>query len=64
MVTEPITYNHDPSLVEFLSLYSQAPPKLHGIDTMILLATEDKVRLARAKLHRSVGIHYSVFGTI
>ena len=35
VVIEPIAYNHDPSLVEFLSLYLQASPELHGIDIMI-----------------------------
>ena len=31
VVTEPILYNIDSSLVEFFSWYLQAPPELHGV---------------------------------
>jgi hypothetical protein len=55
VVTEPITYNHDPSLMEFLSLYLRPSPKLHGIDTMVSPAIENEVRPTRAKLDPASG---------
>ncbi|KAI9460643.1 hypothetical protein HD554DRAFT_2028699, partial [Boletus coccyginus] len=50
IVTTPINYNNDPLLVQFLSLYSHAPPQLRGIDTTVSSATEDEATVARKKL--------------
>lgn len=51
IVTEPIMYNDNPSLVEFLRRYSHwAPPELHGIDTTITPASEEEARPTRTKL--------------
>ncbi|KIM50478.1 hypothetical protein SCLCIDRAFT_46435, partial [Scleroderma citrinum Foug A] len=38
IITELIHYNEDPSLVTFFSQFLQAPPELHGIDTMVSTA--------------------------
>ena len=50
VVTEPIPYNIDSSLVEFFSRYSQAPPELRGIDTTISIAPGDEAMAARGAL--------------
>lgn len=50
IVTAPINYNDDPSLVQFLSLYSHAPPQLRGTDTTVSPATKDEATAARKKL--------------
>jgi Fungal protein kinase len=50
IVTEPIAYNDDPSLVRFLALYSQASPQLRGIDTTVSLATANEAETARKEL--------------
>jgi len=50
IVTEPISYNVDSSLVEFFSRFSQAPPELRGVDTTVSAATEDEATCARTRL--------------
>jgi len=50
IVTEPIAYNNDPSLVRFLALYSQASFQLRGMDTTVLRATANEAETARKKL--------------
>ena len=50
VITEPIPYNTDSSLVEFFSQYSQAPPELRGIDTTISIAPPDEATRARNAL--------------
>jgi hypothetical protein len=55
LVTEPIPYNDDPSLVQFLSLYSRAPFELRGIDTTVSRATNHEARVARRELGLRAG---------
>jgi hypothetical protein len=55
IVTEPIAYNEEPSLVRFLSLYSQAPKSLRGIDITVSPAPEDEAESARRSLKLSPG---------
>ena len=50
IVTELIHYNEDPSLVTFFSQFSQAPPELHGVDTMVSTAIDKEADHARCKL--------------
>jgi Fungal protein kinase len=47
IVTEPIPFAFDPSLVEFFSRYSQAPPELRGIDVTVTKALGDEAARAR-----------------
>ncbi|KIK26917.1 hypothetical protein PISMIDRAFT_94057, partial [Pisolithus microcarpus 441] len=50
IITEPISYTTNPSLVEFLSQYLKVPPELHGIDTSVSCPSKDEATSARAKL--------------
>jgi Fungal protein kinase len=50
IVTEPIEYDTDPSLVQFLSLYLMAPLQLRGIDTTVSVFTDPEAVSARIKL--------------
>ena len=50
IITEPILYNEDPSLVTFFTQFSQAPPKLCGVDTMVSAAPDDEADHARDQL--------------
>ncbi|KIK22998.1 hypothetical protein PISMIDRAFT_11255 [Pisolithus microcarpus 441] len=50
IITEPISYTTDPSLVEFISRYLKAPPELRGIDTLVSCPSKDEATSARAKL--------------
>ena len=50
VITKPILYNIDSSLVEFFSQYSQAPPELRSINTMISIAPGDEATAARGAL--------------
>ena len=50
IITEPIYYNIDSALVRFFSRFSQAPPELHGIDTMVSPVPAREAKLAIDKL--------------
>ncbi|KAF8833948.1 hypothetical protein BDN67DRAFT_865414, partial [Paxillus ammoniavirescens] len=50
VITEPISYNNDSSLIQFFSWYSKAPPELRSIDTLVSLASGDEAAHARVKL--------------
>ncbi|KAI5983045.1 hypothetical protein EDD15DRAFT_2376936 [Pisolithus albus] len=50
IVTEPISYTTDSSLVEFISRYSKAPPELRGVDTLVSRPSKVEATSARAKL--------------
>jgi hypothetical protein len=55
IVTKPIAYNEELSLVRFLSLYSQASKLLHGIDITVSPAPEDEAESTRRNLKLSLG---------
>ncbi|KAI6095187.1 hypothetical protein F5141DRAFT_1222262 [Pisolithus sp. B1] len=50
VITKPILYTTNPSLVEWFSQYSKVPPELHSIDTSVSCPSEDEATSARAKL--------------
>ena len=50
VVTEPILYNVDSSLLEFFFRFSQAPSELRGVDTTVTSTSEHEAARARTKL--------------
>ncbi|KAI6043156.1 hypothetical protein EDC04DRAFT_2563064, partial [Pisolithus marmoratus] len=50
IITEPILYTTDSSLVKFFSQYLKAPPELHSINTLVSCPSKDEATSARAKL--------------
>ena len=46
IVTEPIYYNVDPTLVESFRWYHKASSKVHGVDTTITVLTTREMFLA------------------
>ncbi|KAI6013135.1 hypothetical protein BKA83DRAFT_4063633, partial [Pisolithus microcarpus] len=50
IITKPILYTTDPSLVEFISQYLKVPPESCGVDTSVSRPSKDVATSARAKL--------------
>jgi serine/threonine protein kinase len=53
VVSQPIQYNQQPELAEFLRRYYKAPPKVRGVDTTVTIPTIDEKHLARKCLEIS-----------
>jgi hypothetical protein len=47
IVTEAIPYNMNHTFVEFFCRYHKAPPKVHGVDTTVMVLTGKEITLAR-----------------
>jgi Fungal protein kinase len=47
IVTEAIPYNMNPALAEFFRRYHKAPPNVRGVDTTVMVPTDEEIALAR-----------------